>query len=316
MSLGPTLSVLKKIPFPPGLQTSQSRVHAITFQSEPHKTIVTQSALARFIEVEPIWASHNSWFAGQQRTYPAIDAAVLWFVESGSLEASTAGQALRVEAGQICWQPPKHPRHLRALQAAEWKSIALRIRWFSQTGLWREIGPRILPASPEERRLLESSLRQLIEGKAASTLVTVLQRGGCAQWIAGFCLEKLGGPAEAAQLWPDWLSVALRELESNPDIEINSLAGRVGYSPTQFRLRFREYIGKSPGQFADECRVERARQLLASTDWPVSRIARELQFGEATHFTRFFKRHFGTTPRRFRASLEAHRSENIDRESR
>ncbi|MBN1673726.1 MAG: helix-turn-helix transcriptional regulator [Kiritimatiellae bacterium] len=64
---------------------------------------------------------------------------------------------------------------------------------------------------------------------------------------------------------------------------------------------FRQVHGLSPLQYVNVLRMERIKGLLRDTDQPVSHIAAELGFADASYFSRFFRRRAGCSPRAFRA---------------
>src|SRR5690606_28831611 len=62
---------------------------------------------------------------------------------------------------------------------------------------------------------------------------------------------------------------------------IESMAALVAMSPRTFMRRFQEATGKTPADWLIEARVERARELLESTDLPIETISQRCGFGTA-----------------------------------
>jgi AraC family transcriptional regulator len=79
-------------------------------------------------------------------------------------------------------------------------------------------------------------------------------------------------------------------------LTIEMLAREVGLSPAHFARAFRESLGRAPHQYLLARRLERARRLLETTGASLSDIAQRTGFADQAHFTRLFKRAFGTTP--------------------
>lgn len=98
----------------------------------------------------------------------------------------------------------------------------------------------------------------------------------------------------------------LAHLSENLSLEI--LAQQVGFSPYHFAHLFRETAGKSPHQFVQQQRIERAKQLLRETNVPLADVALESGFANQSHLTQVFKRHLNLTPRVYRheCSISAH----------
>jgi len=79
-------------------------------------------------------------------------------------------------------------------------------------------------------------------------------------------------------------------------LTIEMLAREVGLSAAHFARAFKETLGRAPHQYLLAQRLERARRLLESTALTLSDIAQRTGFADQAHFTRLFKRAFGTTP--------------------
>jgi len=91
-------------------------------------------------------------------------------------------------------------------------------------------------------------------------------------------------------------------IEANLDknVSLQVLAGIAGLSTSHFARAFRRSEGVSPHDYLVRRRVQRALELLAGTDLPLSAIAQTLGFSDQSHFTRRFRQHFGVTPSSYR----------------
>ena len=79
-------------------------------------------------------------------------------------------------------------------------------------------------------------------------------------------------------------------------LTVEMLSGEVGLSPAHFARAFKESMGRAPHQYLLALRLARARRLLETTHLSLSDIAQRAGFADQAHFTRRFKRAFGTTP--------------------
>nr|MBA2288610.1 helix-turn-helix transcriptional regulator [Ktedonobacteraceae bacterium] len=84
------------------------------------------------------------------------------------------------------------------------------------------------------------------------------------------------------------------------DLTLADLASVVSLSPYHFAHLFKGSTGLAPHQYVIQCRVERAKLLLSTTDWPLTYIAHMAGFANESHMARHFKRLTGLTPRRYR----------------
>ncbi|HVR21493.1 MAG TPA: helix-turn-helix domain-containing protein [Polyangiaceae bacterium] len=83
--------------------------------------------------------------------------------------------------------------------------------------------------------------------------------------------------------------------------DVKRLASQAELSPSRFSELVRRACGAPPMAYLTRLRVERATELLASTDLTVKAIAREVGFADPLHFSRVFRRVSGKSPGRQRA---------------
>ncbi|MFQ9705381.1 MAG: helix-turn-helix domain-containing protein [Enterocloster clostridioformis] len=88
----------------------------------------------------------------------------------------------------------------------------------------------------------------------------------------------------------------------NPTEEYTSdkLSGMAEVAETTFRRLFKEATGKTATEFIRQVRLTTAARLLLVSNDPVNRIAHDVGFEDANHFTRVFRQAFGMTPGRYR----------------
>ena len=88
----------------------------------------------------------------------------------------------------------------------------------------------------------------------------------------------------------------LIDAELDARLTVEMLSREVGLSAAHFARAFKETMGRAPHQYLLALRLERARRLLETTEASLSDIAQRAGFADQAHFTRLFKRAFGTTP--------------------
>ena len=93
-------------------------------------------------------------------------------------------------------------------------------------------------------------------------------------------------------------------------IGLDEIAREVGLSPAYFSRVFKEETGVSFVSRLNDLRIERAKQLLRSTDRTILDIALEVGFSDQSHFSRVFRDRTDSSPARYRTSLGAYPSEN------
>ncbi len=85
-------------------------------------------------------------------------------------------------------------------------------------------------------------------------------------------------------------------------IYIETLADMITVSPDYFTKMFKESIGKTPIDYINGVRVNRALQLLSETDTSVNDISDSLGFSNPNYFHKIFKQYIDTSPLAYRKS--------------
>jgi AraC-like DNA-binding protein/mannose-6-phosphate isomerase-like protein (cupin superfamily) len=83
-------------------------------------------------------------------------------------------------------------------------------------------------------------------------------------------------------------------------MQMQDFAERLNMSYSAFRRLFKAHTGYSPRQFVLETKMQWAKEMLATNDATVHRIAEEAGFQSAFYFMRLFKRREGMTPSSYR----------------
>lgn len=83
-------------------------------------------------------------------------------------------------------------------------------------------------------------------------------------------------------------------------VSVDELVQMVGVSRRTFEQWFREHFGRTPREEVQRVRLEKAKELLGSSELSVTRVASMVGFEEAASFSKFFRTGTGFTPREFR----------------
>jgi two-component system response regulator YesN len=84
------------------------------------------------------------------------------------------------------------------------------------------------------------------------------------------------------------------------DLPLEDVAKSVGLSPSYFSSSFKRETGKNVVEYITEFRVEKAIELLCTTNLNTSEVAYRVGFNDPKYFTRIFKRSVGVTPSLYR----------------
>ncbi|MEV7626917.1 helix-turn-helix domain-containing protein [Actinoplanes sp. NPDC089786] len=138
---------------------------------------------------------------------------------------------------------------------------------------------------------------QVANETARRCVVAPWREGGQAQFIHQPVPVDVGRSTAPTR---EWSLERLAEPLTLPD-----LARHARMSTRSFTRHFRREVGQSPQRWLTRQRIDRARQLLESTDLTVSQIANAAGFVDAVALRRHLHRHIGLTPKAYREAYSA-----------
>jgi two-component system response regulator YesN len=104
--------------------------------------------------------------------------------------------------------------------------------------------------------------------------------------------NKMVDPVEAAKKW------ILNNFGEN--ITIDKIAREVHMNPTYFCEYFKNQTGETVLDCVTKVRIEKARELLLSTDLKIYDISQIVGYSDTKYFSKLFKKYFGDVPSKFK----------------
>ncbi|MCS7463916.1 AraC family transcriptional regulator [Paenibacillus doosanensis] len=110
-------------------------------------------------------------------------------------------------------------------------------------------------------------------------------------------------PQTPSHLSSSKLGSVLQYIDTNlqNDLSVAELAELVHHHPNYFIRFFKNHMGMTPMAFIYERRLEKAKQLLLSSDLAIGEIAQATGFHDIFHFSKSFKKRLGVAPSEFRS---------------
>ncbi len=88
---------------------------------------------------------------------------------------------------------------------------------------------------------------------------------------------------------------------NNPNLMLQDVAREVGMSNSRFSTVFSQQTGQTFTEYLIYLRLNKAKELLRTTDTKGSQIAREVGYNDSHYFSYIFKKNVGMTPSEYRA---------------
>ncbi|GHU65845.1 hypothetical protein FACS1894184_02450 [Clostridia bacterium] len=95
---------------------------------------------------------------------------------------------------------------------------------------------------------------------------------------------------------------AIAQRYTSSDLGVDTLAYQFHISPAYFSRYFKEQTGVVFSAYLERMRIDKARDLLEHTDWPMERISGHVGYNSVYSFRRAFKKTTGTNPAEYRLS--------------
>ena len=239
------------------------------------------------------WLGIDTVYSPYQRVRLAPSGSFLLATLEGEGRVLLEGRWERVIAGALCMAPPRVLNAFHAVPGKRWVFAWVRYEEPS----W--LKPLVGAASPLRVKQGAEDLGRALAGLRAEwcgerdpaqihhwvSLVHGLARRSARPWRSG---------SRVGALW----ETVVRELAR--DWKLATLASGCAVSAEHLRRICRRELGRTPMEHVTYMRIQRAQELLESTDGKLEAIAAEVGYHSGTVFARAFVRCVGMTPTQFR----------------
>ncbi len=242
-----------------------------------------------------------------------------WLVRAGWAEVRCEGGLLRANRGDWLLAPPR-PRHQRFSKRVHLLSVAFQSQWLDGRP-WYDQGlpvvlsarkfPQLEKAGSRLARILKKSAPD-VDGPIQQTRFD--QHGflhllrATPDWLEAFIqtMDACGIAASRPQALDERVTVAQRLLKAwplNEPLNVNQLARHTGLGRRQLERLFLNQFDATPHRYLEQRRLQAASNALRQNATQVKSIALQLGFGDSSHFSHWFHRWTGSSPRAFRNKL-------------
>lgn len=237
------------------------------------------------------------------RTRPqGADQAIVAVCTEGAGWCQSGGVDHRVEAGQAMVIPPSLPHAYGSDEDNPWT-----IWWLHLAGA--DV-PGLLSAARVDAHRIVLYVADMFA--AISLVQTVLERldqdetqpnllaaAGAAWHLMALLASDQGAARD--QISPVVQAQRYLRTRVGERVDVKTLAGMAGLSPSHFSALFRRALGISVGAYQTQLRMAQARHLLDTTQDPIAAVAAAVGYLDPFHFSRRFRTVHHMTPSQYRA---------------
>ncbi len=210
------------------------------------------------------------------------------------------GRSLAQAGTVTCYRQPVHARWVPDARTRTWHRIWVHFQgelagayyhFLTQRfGWWMTVPGDSAPARALRALSRRAEARRRTPALQASVLVY--------RWLLTLHAY-LETHFERKERRPDVEGLASRHFEHEP-LTMVEYARRLGYSRAHIARKLKQHWGITPGRRLREARMELAARELRTSDAEIRTVAARAGYRSVSSFIQRFRRHFGTTPRRYR----------------
>lgn len=242
-----------------------------------------------------------------------------WLVREGWAEVSHDGQTWRAEAGQWLIVRPSS-REQCFSPGARILSVSFDAKWpdgrcLIDEGLSVVLDAAKFPTLEKHALALVRSMKKLspeswnARNHEVDFYGYMQLQSRMSLWLSALvkAVRSVGVRVNVRQDLDERIVRAVRLLENGSfaeSLDVTSLAEQVGMSTIHFSRRFKEQLHVTPLAYYDRLRTEQAVRQLHVPGVRVKEVALELGFVHLSHFSAWFKRHTGKSPREFMYTVQ------------
>ncbi|XLS30767.1 BLUF domain-containing protein [Flavobacteriaceae bacterium M23B6Z8] len=141
--------------------------------------------------------------------------------------------------------------------------------------------------------------RLLTEGSVMNTLASQIDNHDRSKDVPGFTFPLSSNELKIMSDVSDYIS---RNLDTN--LRVPKLAKMFGLTEKKLQLGCRYFYGESLGNLIRNIRMEKAKELIQTSDMTISEICYTVGFNNRSYFTKAFVSRYGIVPSKYKNSLD------------
>lgn len=204
----------------------------------------------------------------------------------GQLEIKTDTSNLTLKNDRLFFMPPNCPHHFYADAANESLVLDIPAPYTKQEDMNKLIGGKEIILDDRWKSLKHLFLSEINENRSSTAINNLFL----------YCYDMLTKDQESP-------SINYIKQHYTEDIELKTLASLESYTPSYYIEWFKLKMGITPFEYIQNLRIEKSKELLATTNFTILQIGYMIGYKHQSSFTRIFKHHTNMTPKEYRQLL-------------
>lgn len=175
-------------------------------------------------------------------------------------------------------------------------------QWCQALALRREENPVAYTMRELHRRAALAAVKAGMTEKPGIAAATAMENFCTMRGSLGDYLEQVALYVQKSQTTLGRLEILMNELYSDSGLNLTMLADRMQINSSYLSRLFKKEFGENFSAYLLNMRIRQARELLHTTQFRSSEIARMVGFEDAHYFSQVFKKQCGMTPSQYRES--------------
>jgi len=241
---------------------------------------------------------HGFLNAGRDWNFPGLSSPFnrLYFVTSGNATITNKYNNIELKSGNVYLVPLYNTYDYICNSELQKFYIHFRIELISGHDLFEGSKECLyFPYDPNK-------LNELLSGARDGHIGNLIKcKGILLEYIGRFITAQSGRVSDQVKLASKY-SELYEYVKSNcfADLRVTNIAEYLNTSVSNLSKKFKNDTGLSLKKYIDSKIVQKAQEMLLTTNMSVKEVSRELKFLDEFHFSRFFKNRTGISPNKYR----------------
>jgi AraC-like DNA-binding protein len=284
------------------LETNQISSYIFRFQEAVSPLTVNLNAIG--------WERKNSDYSYMGLTREDSGGAYLFqYTISGYMMIRIKDQLFRVESGNAFLVPFASDYHYYMPEESDnYECMFISLDGNEAAKCWSYVASQLgavgqFPEHSPPIRLLKHIYQEADKKKIVDTYKTSMLAYQFIMEMYRYCKGY-----NIPKVWPDIILKAAKIMDEQfREIDnLDELSSQLGISKFHLIKLFHRTVGKTPIEYLTKRRMEKAVELLRTTDWPLEEISQQIGYMHVNYFSKVFRKFFGVTPGQLRKKYDSY----------